>query len=59
MTERIFKYVPHSLREAYESLGWIISELGPPHCDYSVLAEWIGDGEPLFPAPHTDSGREA
>jgi hypothetical protein len=51
MTERIFRFVPHRLRDAYEALGWVASDLGPPHCFYSVLCEWMGDGEPVEPAP--------
>ena len=50
MTDRIFRYVPHRLRAAYEALGWAASELGPPHCFYSCLCEWMGDGEPVEPA---------
>ncbi len=58
MTERIFRYVVHSKRAAYEACGWLISELGPPHCDYSVLAEWVGDGEPVEP-PDSISRRQS
>lgn len=49
MTERVFMYVVHNRRAAFEALGWVISELGPPHCFYAVLAEWCGEGEPKLP----------
>lgn len=50
MNERIFRYVIHSKREAYEALGWVASDLGAPHCFYSCLCEWIGEGEPVEPS---------
>ena len=39
---RIFKYVRHEDRAAYERDGWIFAaELGPTHGHYSVLMEKI------------------
>jgi hypothetical protein len=49
MTERIFRYIPHRLRAAYEAAGWVASELGPPHGEYSCLMEFVGDGDPVEP----------
>ena len=57
MSERIFKYVPHHLSAAYEAAGWIVSDLGPPHCFYSVLCEWMGDGEPVEPSSVMEAGQ--
>ena len=48
---RIFVYLAHRHRAAYEAAGWAITPLRLPHGVYSVLAEWIGDGEPVFPNP--------
>lgn len=47
--ETIFMYVLHSERAKFEALGWVAYELGPPHCFYSVLMEWCGEGEPRYP----------
>lgn len=47
--ERTFRYVTHDKREAFERVGWLASDLGPPHCFYAVLMEWIGQGEPVLP----------
>lgn len=53
MKERIFRYVLHSRRMAYEAAGWIFSaDLGLPHGFYSVLMEWAGAGDPVEPPPH-------
>jgi hypothetical protein len=50
MTERVFYYVRHSDRAAFEALGWVYSaDLGMPHAAYSSLYEWAGEGEPRFP----------
>ncbi len=50
MTVRYFTYVPRYLVTDYEAAGWIYAgELGPPHCFYSVLMQWAGEGEPTEP----------
>lgn len=42
-----FRYVRHADRAAYESAGWVFAaDLGMPHCLYSVLMRWGGEGEP-------------
>jgi len=42
-----FRYVRHEDRQAYEAAGWAFAaDLGPVHGEWSVLMEWIGDGEP-------------
>lgn len=47
---RVYLYVPHSWVEKALSLGWENpSDLGPPHNSYSVLMEWMGEGEPVMP----------
>jgi len=58
MTDRIFRYVAHWRRSAYEACGWAYSaDLGPTHGQYSCLMEWVGDGEPRSPLPHTKETR--
>lgn len=47
--ERVFVYVSHRHRAAYEAIGWEITPLRLPHGHYSILAEWVGDGAPVFP----------
>ncbi len=50
MTYRWFAYVLHSKRADYEAAGWTFSaELRLPHCRYSVLMEWTGEGDPPRP----------
>lgn len=46
--EQIFMYVIHAERAKFEELGWVAYELGPPHCFYSVLMEWCGEGDPKY-----------
>jgi hypothetical protein len=42
MSERIFRYVRHCDIERRLSDGWFVSaDLGPPHCFYSVLMEFV------------------
>jgi hypothetical protein len=44
---RTFKYVTHSQVEAYRAQGWVVvSLLGLPHSEYSVLMEL-----PAWPEP--------
>jgi hypothetical protein len=50
MTEKIYRYVPHSNAKKYENLGWVFdSDLGPPHAAYASLYRWEGTGEPVEP----------
>lgn len=42
--ERTFRYVVHSRIADYLRLGWlIVADLGHPHNQWSVLAEWVCD----------------
>lgn len=48
--EEYFCYVPHSLQKLFEDHGWEFhSDLGPPHCVYSSLFKWVGNGDPVYP----------
>lgn len=50
MPDKILAYVPHSRQRKFEELGWeYANDLGPPHCAYASLYEWVGDGEPIYP----------
>ncbi|WP_330084855.1 hypothetical protein [Methylocystis iwaonis] len=50
MRERVFRYVLHSRRAAYEAVGWIFAaDLGLPHGIYSVLMEWPHESEAAEP----------
>lgn len=50
LKEEYFCYVPHSLQKLFEDYGWEFhSDLGPPHCVYSSLFKWVGDGDPVYP----------
>lgn len=56
--ERIFMYVTHSRRAAFEALGWKFSaHLGRTHGMYSALYEWVGEGPPQFPTEDCVNGR--
>lgn len=42
-----FRYSRHADVPAFEAAGWrIASDLGPTHGAWSVLLQWIGEGEP-------------
>lgn len=57
--ERVFAYVTHSAVQLYAANGWEFSaNLGPPHCFYSVLMEWVGDGDPVFPTKELNRGQQ-
>ena len=47
--DRVFVYLAHSHRAAYEAAGWEITPLRLPHGIYSCLGEWVGAGAPVFP----------
>lgn len=49
MTERIFRYVPHSQVDERLKEGWVFAaDLGPPHCFYAVLMEKPQEKKNLF-----------
>lgn len=46
----VFAFIPRVLISEAEALGWtFVRELGPPHDHWSVLMQWIGEGEPIMP----------
>ena len=47
MITRIFIYIQHRDRSAFEALGWIVTPMIYPHGVYSLIGEWVGDGEPV------------
>lgn len=52
MTARIswHAYVRHTEWPAWTALGWAFeTDLGPPHCFYSALYVWRGEGDPVTP----------
>jgi len=50
MTSVTYAYVPHHRQKEFEALGWEYeNDLGPPHCVYSSLYRWTGEGEPVYP----------
>jgi len=52
MSDRIshYCYAPHAAWPLWTRLGWAYDgELGPPHCFYSSLYVWRGEGEPVMP----------
>jgi hypothetical protein len=48
----LLRYVPHTLRAAYEAIGWVwVADMPGHHAAWCVLMMWAGDGEarePLF-----------
>jgi len=46
---RMVVYIPHSRREAFSALGWIITRMMPPHGCYSCIGEWPFDSAPVYP----------
>jgi hypothetical protein len=56
MTEHYF-YVPYQFEAEFSALGWVFdSLLGPPHCAYSSLWRWAGEGEPAIPERYRKEG---
>lgn len=50
MTSVTYAYVPHHRQKEFEALGWEFeADLGPPHCVYSSLYKWVGEGEAVYP----------
>ena len=49
MSEVIVCYAERHLRDDYERLGWKLRGLDSHHSTHSILAEWKGDGEPVYP----------
>jgi len=49
MFEIIVCYIPHRLREAYARLPWKLHDFDCHHDANAILAEWIGEGEPIHP----------
>lgn len=50
MTSATYAYVPHHRQKEFEALGWEYeADLGLPHCVYSSLYKWVGEGEPNYP----------
>ncbi len=47
--ERIFAYIARSHRDSYIAAGWSVTPMMLPHGFFSCIAEWVGDGEPVFP----------
>lgn len=42
-----FAYVRHHLVASYEAKGWrVVADLGPTHGQWSVLMQYMGEGEP-------------
>lgn len=45
-----YAYVPHHRQKEFEAIGWEFeADLGPPHCVYSSLYKWVGEGEAVYP----------
>jgi hypothetical protein len=48
----LLRYVPHSLCNAYEAMGWVwVADMPGHHAAWAVLMMWCGNGEarePLF-----------
>jgi hypothetical protein len=53
-------YVNHADAEAFEALGWRSTGAfeGCHHGYYADLWEWIGEGEPRYPAKEQDNEAE-
>lgn len=54
-----YKYVIHRMVVEYERLGWrVVSDLDRPHGEYSVLMQWLGEGDPVMPGKKASHGTE-
>jgi len=53
VTYKFVAYVPHHLKQEYESLGWRVKDTlaGTHHGDWSCIGEYISDRDEEPPTP--------